>query len=124
MRISPPIASSPAAEYGTWQVGKYYIHMYEENQLVMDWHIPLRSFDGATGLEVAKDSYACHHSQQHLVFKVLEEGYGDCRLFGLYSSTVGADTTADIMENTGIPAQNGLWAAMGGIDSGPRKGEE
>ncbi len=105
-----------AQQFGTWQVSKYYIHMYAENQLVMDWHIPLRCFDGQTGLTVAKASYGCHYSQHHLVFQVLEEGSGDCRLFGLYSSTVGEDTELDIMQHTGIDPQNGLFADMDGIN--------
>lgn len=105
-----------AAQYGVWQVSKYYIHMYAENQLVMNWHVPLRSFDGDTGLKIANDSYGCHYSQHHLVFQVLEEGSGDCRLFGLYSSTVGEDTGLDIMENTGIAPENGLFASMAGIN--------
>lgn len=111
-----------AQEYGTWQVQKYYIHMYEKNQLVMNWHIPLRTFGGKTGIEIALDSYSCHHSQLHLDFAVRESGYGDCRLFGLYSSTVGEDTGLDLMENTGIAPENGLFASMAGINDADAQG--
>lgn len=88
-------------EYGTWDTPKMYIHMYEEHQLVMDWHQPLTRFNGQNALEVAIDAYECHHSQHIYSFAVLEEGYGDCRLFGLYRTLVGYDEgeIPDIMEN-------------------------
>ncbi|MCF0136133.1 MAG: hypothetical protein HUJ69_06895 [Lachnospiraceae bacterium] len=86
--------------YGTWDVPKMYIHLYSENQLVMDWHQPLSAFDGMTALEVATRGYDYHFSQHEWNFRVLEEGYGDCRLFGLYRSTVGPDVQGnDMMEN-------------------------
>lgn len=31
---------------GVWQVPKVYVHLWEENQLAMDWHQPLAAFDG------------------------------------------------------------------------------
>lgn len=111
-----------AVEFGVWRVSKYYVHMYPDDQLVMDWHIPLRAFEGRTGLEVADESYGCHLSQHQWVFQIYEDGRGDCRLFGLYSSTVGEDTGLDLMENTGIAPENGLFASMAGINNADAQG--
>lgn len=88
-------------KYGTWDTPKMYIHMYADHQLVMDWHQPLDRFNGQNALEVAIDAYECHHSQHQYSFAVLEEGNGDCRLFGLYRTLVGYDKgeTPDIMEH-------------------------
>ncbi len=111
----PEAYPETAAQYGTWQVKKHYIHMYAEGQLTMDWHIPLRAFDGLDALEVDTLGYGCHYSQHHLVFNIHEEGSGDCRLFGLYSSLVGEDTEADFMCNTGISPQRGTEADLAAI---------
>lgn len=76
---------------GVWQVPKVYIHLWEENQLAMDWHQPLAAFDGLTAQEVARRAYACHTSQQQKQWAVLDGGIYDNSLFGLFSSTVGPD---------------------------------
>ena len=49
---------------GTWQVQKCYLHIYPSNQLVMDVNSPLSSMGGRTALQVAKDSFSKHVSQQ------------------------------------------------------------
>ncbi len=86
--------------YGAWKVKKLYVHLYPENQVVMDWHQPLSAFGGKTGLEVAQDALWCHVSQRALTYQMLEEGPYDCRLFGLYYSAVGPDTAKnDFFEN-------------------------
>ena len=72
--------------YGSWDTPETWIHMYAENQVVMDWHVPLSRFGGKTALEVAREAYLCHKSQQVYDFEVLEYGEGDCRLFGLWRS--------------------------------------
>lgn len=97
-----------AAEYGAWNTPKLYIHLYEENTLYMDWeNLKLSSFGGRTALEMAREGYRCHLSQQHWSFAVRTDGYGDCRCFGLYRSTVGADVRKDdLFENIRLePAQ-------------------
>ena len=33
-------------KYGAWEVDKFYIHIYPENQINLDMRIPLDSFDG------------------------------------------------------------------------------
>ena len=102
-----------AEKYGTWEMPKLYLHLYEENPIVMDYDQPLASFDGMTAFEVTqKLGYPCHKSQQWTWFTDWINGddneitkaseidtYNPCK-FGLYHSTVGADVEKnDFMEN-------------------------
>jgi len=68
------------------------------------------AFDGQIALDVIKQAYLKHVSQQWCAFKVSDEyipnpahplqGDYDCGLFGLYRTNVGADTKGDdLMEN-------------------------
>ena len=98
-----------AAQYGTWDVPKTYFHLWPENTLQLDARQPLSSFGGKTEIEVAKEAYEEHQSQQWCWFYVSdgydEEGNPDgyeysCTDYGLYRTLVGADTGAnDLMEN-------------------------
>lgn len=90
-------AYDPASyeQYGAWQVKKLYIHLYDQNTVLMDWHQPLAAFGGKTGLEVAKEALYCHVSQRALTYQIEEKGPWDCRKFGLYMSTVGPDEAKD-----------------------------
>lgn len=93
-----------AAELGTWNVPKIYIHLYPENQIKMNWNIPLKSFSGKTALEVAADAMYWHKSQTAHGWAVTAGGEYDNSLFGLYRSLVGEDTEKnDFFEN--IPLQ-------------------
>lgn len=93
--------------YGVWDVPKTYLHLYEENPIVMDWDIPLKSFGDITAFEVSKLGYACHISQQWTWFtrwiskaEASEiTSYNPC-FYGLYRSTVGVDVKKnDFLEN-------------------------
>lgn len=85
---------------GGWDVPKCYIHLYDKNEVVFEWStMKLESFSGMTALEVAAAGYDKHKSQHKFGYAVLESGYGDCRRFGLYRTTVGIDTKADMFEN-------------------------
>lgn len=89
-----------AKTYGTWEVKKLYIHLYEENQIRMDFDKPLEAFDGKTAFEMAQLGYAYHPSQRSDWLKQLQSNRWDCRLYGLYSSTVGEDVEKnDFLEN-------------------------
>ncbi|MCQ2529652.1 MAG: PIG-L family deacetylase [Lachnospiraceae bacterium] len=95
-----------ASKYGTWDVPKTYYHLYEENEIVIDARVPLSGFGGKTALEVAKEGYLRHESQQWMDYYVSDgiddDGYMapyPCTHFGLYRTTVGLDTGNDIMEN-------------------------
>ena len=102
-----------AATYGTWDVPKTYLHLYTENQIVLDYDQPLDAFDGLTAFQATqKLGYPCHKSQQYTWFNDWLNGsngeitqatqiktYNPC-YFGLYRSTVGEDVLKnDFMEN-------------------------
>lgn len=102
-----------AETYGTWEIPKVYLHLYEENKITIDYDQPLESFDGMTAFEVSqKLGYPCHESQQWTWFtgwingkqeKITKasqiEKFNPCE-FGLYHSTVGADVLKnDFFEN-------------------------
>lgn len=89
-----------AEKYGVWDVPKTYLHNYEENQICIDWDIPLEKFDGKTGFEMAKVGFACHVSQHKFELAVIRNGRCSCRFFGLYRTTVGVDQQGkDFFEN-------------------------
>lgn len=103
-----------AAQYGTWDVPKTYLHLYEENQIVIDYDTPLESFDGLTAFQASqKLGYPCHESQQWTWFtrwlngsngnqitKVTQIATYNPSQFGLYRSTVGEDVEKnDFLEN-------------------------
>lgn len=77
--------------YGAWQVPKVYVHLLADNQLQMDWHVPLARFGGKTGQEVAREAFKCHVSQQGKRWQVEDGGKWDNSLFGLYFTAVGPD---------------------------------
>jgi len=92
------------ALYGAWDTPKMYIHLYEENQVVIPVHEPMENFGGLSAYEVASAAYDCHPSQHQWYPRIICEEHPryDATLFGLYRSTVGADEGWDIMQN--IPA--------------------
>jgi len=80
-------------------VPKVYVHLWPENPVQYDWHVPLARFDGLTSFEVATLGFACHVTQQEDWAMELGGEY-DNSLFGLYRSTVGPDVTGgDVFEN-------------------------
>lgn len=88
--------------YGTWEVRKFYRHLWAENQIVFDWDVPLASMNGYTGLELADEAYRVYHKTQAASgFSVMETGREyDNRVFGLVYSTVGEDVEKnDFLEN-------------------------
>ena len=89
---NPDSCPESAERYGAWEVKKCYLHLYAENQIVMDWDQPLSEFGGKTGMEMAREGYACHVSQVKIGhYRVQDKGKYDNRLFGLYYSSVGPD---------------------------------
>ncbi len=88
--------------YGVWDCPKLYLHLYEENQIVIDVNTPLENDpEGRTAFQIAGDAFRYHLSQQghHYAVAQEENPQFDCRLYGLYRSLVGPDTKADIMDN-------------------------
>ena len=102
-----------AAEYGTWEVQKLYIHLYgdEAESTAFNWEVPMASMNGQTANEVAEDAFKLHVTQEgkgnkfngkRVPFSVAEYGvkrYPNNR-FGLYASRVGQDERHDdFLEN-------------------------
>ena len=86
--------------YGTWQVKKFYVHLYKENQIRLDWHVPLSHFDGKDGMTVATEALDLHRSQVANGWAMEEGGDCDNTLFGLYMTTVGPDEAGnDLFEH-------------------------
>ena len=86
------------AEFGTWEVKKSYLHLYEENLLIMDISTPLESRGGRTALEVALDAFKLHKSQQNGRHEVEDEnGKYAMNRFGMAYGTVEAGN--DVFDN-------------------------
>lgn len=90
-----------AAKYGVWDVPKTYLHLYDQNPIVLNLRVPLSGFGGKTALEVAQEGFDCHKTQLYIdVARVDDEYYLSCAKFGLFRSTVGLDVNNnDILEN-------------------------
>ena len=89
-----------AQKYGTWQIKKLYIHEYKKDVIPCSWDIPLGSFGGKTGYEVAEEAFQFHRSQIRRNWSFDEGREHDNTLFGLYYTTVGKDTgIGDFMEH-------------------------
>ena len=102
-----------AEKYGLWEVPKTYLHLYDENPIVIDYDQPLSEFDGMTAFQVSqKLGYPCHKSQQYTWFtdwingdnnqitKASQIKKHNPSYFGLYHSNVGQDVGKDdFLEN-------------------------
>ena len=102
-----------AKKYGAWEIQKLYLHLYDENQIVMNYDVPLEFFDGKTAYEVSCQGFACHKSQPWTWFYKWIYGseenpytkasqiktYSPCK-YGLYYTSVGQDAEGgDFFEN-------------------------
>lgn len=114
-----PISNDPTAypelaeQYGLWDVPKAYVHLYEENPIVIDYDVPLERFDGMTAFQVSQTyGFPAHVTQQNSMFLTWLYGYRNeitkateikdynPAHFGLYRSLVGEDVAKnDFMEN-------------------------
>ena len=104
----PAYHQDSAERYGLWDVPKTYLHLYEENPIVMNWDVPLEHFGGMTAYQVSKEiGYPCHESQYadfywyYVEYKTAAElpRYNPC-YYGLYRSLVGEDVQKnDFFEN-------------------------
>jgi LmbE family N-acetylglucosaminyl deacetylase len=102
---NPEVYPESAETYGTWEVPKTYVHLYEENPIVMYWDIPMESFGGMTPYQVTKElGFPCHSSQQG-GWGYFFRGHDTCAeiphynpsYYGLYRCTVGEDVQKDDM---------------------------
>ncbi len=87
-----------AAQQSNSPPQKIYLHLYGENEMIMEVNTPLERFEGRTAFEVAEDAFGHHHSQQ-TYFTVEQDGPYDLRLFGLAFSLVEPDTGNDMMQH-------------------------
>ena len=102
-----------ATVYGVWEPEKTYLHLYDENPIVMDWDMPLDSLGGKTPFEVTQEGFGCHESQHWTWFYKWIYGtqeapitkatqirkYSPCN-YGLYDTKVGVDVVGgDFFEN-------------------------
>ena len=111
--------------YGTWEVEKTYLHLYEENPIVMDFDVPLESLGGKTAFQVTQEGFGCHKSQHWTWFYKWMYGTADRPIkkaadivkyspcyYGLYDSKVGIDCVGgDFMENIQAYEERALEAA-------------
>lgn len=80
-KSADPQSDPESAEiYGIWDVPKAYIHLYPENQLVMDWHQPFDAFGGRSAFEMAQEGFRCHLSQQKTKYEVYDDVPYDSKL--------------------------------------------
>ncbi len=106
--------------YGTWQVKKLYLHLYPENQITFDWTIPLKSMNGATGIELAEEAYTLHKTQASSGMSVTETGTKyDNRIFGLAFTTVGEDVRKDDFLENIYDAPGSYDAAANNVEATP-----
>lgn len=106
--------------YGTWQVKKLYLHLYPENQITFDWTVPLKSMNGATGIELAEEAYTLHKTQASSRMSVTETGTKyDNRVFGLAFTTVGEDVRKDDFLENIYDAPGSYDAAANNVEATP-----
>ena len=87
-------------EFAVWRVPKVYIHLWEENQLRLNWETPLSAFGGKTALTVADEALHCHASQTANGWSMARAEEWDNSLFGLYATAVGPDVAKnDLFEH-------------------------
>ena len=102
------ISYTDQVKHSVLGVPKAYLHLYQENPIVMDWDQPLESFGGMTAFRVTKElGFACHVSQYYDFAWYISGAYkatdisqfSPCE-YGLYRSTVGPDVAKnDLFEN-------------------------
>ena len=106
--------------YGTWQVKKLYLHLYPENQITFDWTVPLKSMNGATGIELAEEAYTLHKTQASSGMSVTETGTKyDNRVFGRAFTTVGEDVRKDDFLENIYDAPGSYDAAANNVEATP-----
>ncbi len=70
LAADPSYDKDSAAEYGTWQVQKLYLHIYPDNSLILDADKPLEAFNGNNAFTVAQKAFRKHESQFKIGYSV------------------------------------------------------
>lgn len=119
------VYTESVGKYGVWDVAKTYIHLYGENKIKLDLRQPLSNMGNKTALEIAKEAYKKHVSQQGYWFYVSDDNQYSCAEFGLYRTTVGDDVNKnDMMENIVSYAEQDRIAAEKAEEEAKKKAEE
>lgn len=92
-----------AVVYGTFSPLKVYIHLYAQQPILLNVNTPLTAFNALSPLQVARAAYEKHVSQHIWPLKVITSSVGDVRKFGLYYTSLAADTSNDLFEH--VPAK-------------------
>lgn len=122
----PEKSPHSAVQYGVWDTPKLYIHLYEENEIVMDFDKPLDYFGGKTAFEMTCAGFNFHKSQHWTWFRDWIYGtdaapitaasqietYSPCK-YGLWRTTVGMDTKADFFDHITLYDEQDRIAAEG-----------
>ena len=101
-----------AQKYGLWDTPKLYLHLYDNNKIVMNWDEAYEELGGKTPFQVTQEGFQKHNSQHYTWFNTWLNGnnknitlaaqittYSPCN-YGLYRSTVGEDVAKnDFFEN-------------------------
>jgi len=97
----PLVDPASAEQYGLWTPKKLYIHLYEENEIIMEvYDEPVEELDGMTMTQVATIGYSKHVSQQGAYQMETHGVRYDNRKYGLAFTTVGQDVEKnDFFEN-------------------------
>ena len=96
----PESYSESVKEYGVHKVQKLFLHLYDENEIVIDVNKPYGTLGEKTPFDMAVAAYDCHKSQ-HIFDElfVTTNGTNDCSRFGLFYSDVGYDVSSgDVFE--------------------------
>ena len=100
LAADPSYDEESISDYGTWDTPKFYVHLYSDDPTVLDMRSPLTSFDGKRAIDVARQAYLCHQTQQWCDFSVDDYGPYSASKFGLYKTNVGPDVAKnDLFEN-------------------------
>ena len=70
LAADPTFDPDSAEAYGTWQVQKLFLHLYGENQILIDAERPLSAFDGLNAYQIACKAFLKHQSQQGYGYSV------------------------------------------------------
>lgn len=102
-----------AGEYGTHSVPKLYLHLYENNRIILDLDTPMKELNGRTPFQKSQEGFSRHRSQyvaffprhlfgtiRHPIKKASQiKEYSPCE-WGLAHTTVGTDVMgSDMFEN-------------------------
>ena len=89
LAADPSFDPESAAQYGTWQVQKVFLHLYPENPITVDSHAPLSFFGGRNAYEVACEAFQKHETQQTGRYEVHRDDETDAfNRFGMAEGVV------------------------------------